>query len=230
MSKYEKRLEARYMRENGLSIKNISKKLKVSSSSVSLWCRDITLTYEQLDKLKINRALSLKNGLKILNKINRDKKLKTIKDSGEWAKKKINKTSKRDLLILSTGLYWAEGSKTDNTSTIMFINSDPEMICIMKKFYICVLNVKKEDIAIRIQINIQHKYRIDRVLNFWRKLLELESGQIRRPYFVKTKSRKVYDNHDNYYGVCRLFVVKGKHLQYKMIELIKTARENILSA
>ena len=42
--KLESKLMARRMRGNGLSVKEIEKRLRVSRSSVSLWTRDIKLT------------------------------------------------------------------------------------------------------------------------------------------------------------------------------------------
>ncbi len=57
--KSEKRLEARKLRIDGLSLKEISEKIAVSKSSVSLWVRNIELTYEQ--KLKLNRIDSGRN-------------------------------------------------------------------------------------------------------------------------------------------------------------------------
>jgi hypothetical protein len=104
------------------------------------------------------------------------------------------------------------------------------MIIIMKKFLVEVMNVYIEDIVCGIQINIVHKKRIKIVLNFWKKLLKLEYSQIRKPYFVNTKVSKIYENYDNYYGVCRLFVRRSKNLKYQTLGLIKAMKLNILPA
>ena len=53
--KLELKLKARELRKNGLSVKAIQEKLKVSRSSVSLWVRDIKLTRKQLEKLYLNQ-------------------------------------------------------------------------------------------------------------------------------------------------------------------------------
>ena len=49
MAKYKEKIEARKMRIGGISIDKIALKLKVSKSSVSLWCRNILLTPEQIE-------------------------------------------------------------------------------------------------------------------------------------------------------------------------------------
>lgn len=230
MSKYKERLIARKMRTNGYSINVISDKLKISKSTVSLWCRDIILTEDQITKLNKNKGISQTNGQRMGSVTNRNKKIKTILDSEKWAREKIQNISQRDLLFIGVSLYWSEGSKTESTSTLLFSNSDPEMIIMMKKFLIEIMGVKKEDIACRIQINITHRKRIAEVLNFWKKVLGLPSGQIRKPYFVKTKVKKVYENYDNYFGVCRLFVLRGKWSKYKILGLIKATKKGIMSA
>src|SRR3989338_1310963 len=200
MAKYDKRIKARAMRKNGISIIVIARKLAVSKSSVSLWCRDIILTEEQSKKLVKNKGVSLTTGQRMGAETNRKKKTDVIKTSDVFGKRIIKKISKRELLFISTAFYWCEGSKTDSTSTFIFVNSDPDIILIMKK-----------------------------VLIFWKKLLKLKSYQIRKPYFVNTKVNKGYENYDRYYGVCKLFVRRGKHLKYRMLGLIKAMKNDILS-
>jgi hypothetical protein len=228
MAKYEQRLQARVMRKDGISIITIAKKLGVTKSSVSLWCRDILLTSKQIEQLRKQKGSVF--GRWIGAESNRKKKRENIQAADNWGKAQIKGISKRELLLISTALYWCEGSKMDTSSSFMFINSDPEMILIVKKFLISILKVLPEDLVCGIQINRIHENRIQKVLIFWKKLLELKSSQVRKPYFVNTKVNKVYENYDKYYGVCRLFVRKSKPLKYKMLGLIKALREDILSA
>lgn len=50
MAKSKEKNKALILRQNGESIKDIAKRLKISKSTVSLWCRDIKLTSEQIKK------------------------------------------------------------------------------------------------------------------------------------------------------------------------------------
>ncbi len=230
MSKYDLRIKARKMRRRGESIVVISRFLKASKSSVSLWCRDIILTPVQFEKLRLNKGVSVTTGQRMGAEANKRKKLIVIESSKEWARKVIKKVSKRDLALIASALYWCEGSKADSTSTFIFVNSDSQMVLFMKNFLVSVMSVPEEDIVCAIQINKIHKKRIDKVLIFWRNLLNLSSSQIRKPYFINTKIRKIYDNYDTYFGVCRLFVRKGKHIKYKMLGLIESLkRETTMS-
>jgi len=230
MSKFEEKLRAREMRRKGLSLLAISRKLSVTKGTVSIWCNDITLTKTQVDKLINNRNKFLTTGQMMGAAVNKRKKQEVLKNADEFGKKLIGKISKRELMLIATALYWAEGSKTDSTSRFMFINSDPDMVLLVKKFLITVVDVSPDDIVCSIQINKIHEERIDVVLNFWKNLLRLQKEQMRKPYFVDTKTKKVYENYDSYFGVCRLIVSKSSQLKYKMRGLIKALKGSLLSA
>ena len=215
------------MRKDGISIVTIAKELGVSKSATSLWCRDILLTSEQIEKLKKQKGSAM--GRWMGAESNRRKKLNAINIANDWGKKHIKKISKRELLLIATALYWSEGSKSDSTSGFIFVNSDPEMIIVMKLFLVNVLQIPSKEIVCSIQINRIHEKRINMVLNFWKKLLHLRNSQFRKPYYVNTKVSKVYDNYENYYGICRLIVRKGKNIKYRMLGLIKALKGDILS-
>ena len=160
MSKYEQRIQARLMRKDGMSIVVIARMLCVSKSSASKWCRDIILTEEQFEKLKKNQGVSVTTGQRMGAEANKKKRLDAIIDAETWGRKIINKISNRELLLIATALYWSEGSKSDRTSGFIFVNSDPEMILIMKLFLVDILNISPEDIVCSIQINRIHEKRI----------------------------------------------------------------------
>lgn len=228
MARYVLRIKARKMRKRGQSIIVIANSINVAKSTVSLWCRDIILTSQQYDKLRKNKGISVTTGQRMGAEANKNKRLAAIRYSNEWAQKFVNNISKRDLALIASALYWCEGSKSETTSTWMFVNSDPQMVLFMKNFLLSVMGVPKEDIVCGIQINKIHQKRINNVLIFWKKLLNLEDSQMRKPYFVNTKVSKVYDNYETYFGVCRLFIRKGKHTKYKMLGLIESLKRETM--
>ncbi|MBI3306075.1 helix-turn-helix domain-containing protein [Candidatus Nomurabacteria bacterium] len=229
MSKYNERIKALSMRREGASIIVIARKLSVSKSTVSEWCREIILTEEQFEKLRINKGISLTTGQRMGAEKNKKKRLDAIVAAEVWGRELIKSISQRELLLIATALYWSEGSKSDRTSGFIFVNSDPEMILVMKSFLVNILMIPPEEIICSIQINRIHEIRIDIVLNFWQKLLSLPGNQFRKPYYVNTRVNKIYDNYENYYGICRLVVRKGMNWKYRMLGLIKAVKSNILS-
>jgi plasmid maintenance system antidote protein VapI len=230
MSKYNERIKARQLRKNGVSIVVIASMLGVTKSSVSAWCRDITLTPEQNFKLVKNKGVSVTTGQRMGAEANKKMRLNAIRDAELYGQEMVKKISNRELLLIATALYWSEGSKSSRTSGFVFVNSDPEMIRVMRLFLIDVLKIPKKDLVCSIQINKIHEGRIEKVLSFWKKLLQLPRNQFRKPYYVNTRVTKVYDNYDDYHGVCRLVVRRGMNLKYRMIGLIKAMKEDILSA
>ena len=53
-AKDEEKAQARALRKDGWSYRRIAKELKVSMSSVSLWCSDVEITQEQAEELVMN--------------------------------------------------------------------------------------------------------------------------------------------------------------------------------
>jgi len=223
MAKFDKRLEARKMRRNGKSLGDISRFLKVSKSSVSIWCRDLILTDNQKKILKESAIKAGHKGRLIGAEMNKRKRLENIKMFKRLAVRDLGQISQRDLLVASISLYWAEGCKSGNR--FIFINSDPQMIKLICRFLKDVLKISKDRFKATVQINEIHRPRIGKILSFWSSLLDLPPEQFGNPYFVKIKPKKVYDNHDSYYGIMRLGVNKSSDLQYKMsayIDVLKT--------
>jgi len=225
MAKFQEKIKAQELRVKGLSINYIAKKLNVSKGSISYWCKDIKLTEKQKKKLLENSIRAGHKGRLMGAEMNRRKKQGNIDFYKILAKKQIGKISKRDLLIAGVALYWGEGVKSDKSS-FAFINSDPEAIKFMYKFYSEILGVKKENFMPRIFINEIHKDRIDVVLNFWSNLLKLPISQFGNPVFLKMEQKKIYENHDNYFGVLSLKVRKSTNLKYQVLGLIGALKEN----
>lgn len=221
MAKFDKKINARKLRLKGMSLLDISRQLLVSKSSVSLWCRDIMLTHEQSRLLADKRYQAGTKGRLIGTEMNRKKKREMIEMCNMWGKSMIEKINKRDLLIAGTSLYWAEGSKAESTSGFIFVNSDPVMIKFMFNWLKIIMNIKDGEMKPRIAINIIHKPRINKVIKFWSDLLKLPESQFGNPWYVNTKIKKVYENHDSYYGILRLGVVRSGVIRHKMLSLIK---------
>lgn len=226
MAMYEKRMQAREIRKKGKSIIYIAKKLGVTKSSVSLWCRDIVLTLDQNLTLQNQKGRSM--GRWIGAERNRQKKRDNIERNKIEAFSLIQTISQRDLLIAGTCLFWGEGSKTG--SRFIFINSDPAMLKMMKAFLVDVLKVDKDDIRAAIQINHIHEPRIKIITTFWSKYLDIPVSRFSKPYYIHVTPKKVYENYDVYNGILRLSVLHGSNLQYKMLGLMEALQHSFMSA
>lgn len=136
----EKKL-AREFRKQGWSLNEIRHKLKVAKSSISIWVRDIELTEKQKQELSERGVKKevIEKQRKTRLKNEREKRQRII--SG--ASKRIEKLSKKELMLAGSTLYWGEGSKS-RRSSIQFSNADPRAIKFMMSFFREVCNVPKE--------------------------------------------------------------------------------------
>lgn len=210
MAKSELKLEARDLRKGGLGVKTIAHKLKVSSSTVSLWCRDIKLSPEQIAVLEMNQkdpfyGRRLAYSLKQQNV--RLEKEKIIKAD---ALKEIGFLSQRDLLIAGVSLYWAEGFKKDNM--VGFANTDPEMIKFIINWLKICFQVEYTKIRLRVGINESHKHRTNIIEKYWSDTLNIPLSQFSKPFFLKVKWEKIYEHPENYFGTLRVRVLKSTDL------------------
>lgn len=222
MSRFEEKRIAHTLRKQGRSITSIAKQLGVSKSSVSLWCRDIKLTSIQQQRLKQNSFDAGNKGRIIGAEINRQKRLNSIELYKKQGQIEIGELSDRDLTMLATALFWAEGAKTG--SRFIFINSDPSMIVLMVHYLTKVLKIDRERITATIQINHIHKNRIESVYDFWSSLLKLPIEHFGKPYYINVVPKKKYQNHDLYNGILRLRVNRGSGLQYKLLGYINALK------
>lgn len=214
MAKYEEKLKALDLRRKGNSIGDIAEKLDVSKSTVSRWCSDIELSPKQKKILEEKVRKAGHHGRMKGAQMNKRKKLNRIKYFEDLAAEKYSDISKRELDIVGTALYWAEGSKTK--SRFGFSNSDPLMIKFIQTWLEEVYSIEKLDFVPRVRINTVHKHRIDKVLKFWSSLLELPLDQFKTTSFIHSKNKKIYENHDDYYGVLDLRVRKSSDLLYQI--------------
>ncbi|MEK7462132.1 MAG: hypothetical protein AAB618_00990 [Patescibacteria group bacterium] len=222
MAKFDKRREAYELRKLGFSINNIAAQLGVSKSSVSVWCRDLILTKTQQQRLKQNSYEAGHKGRLIGAEMNRQKRLSSIKSYEEKARLEIGNLTNRDLTVLATALFWAEGAKTG--SRFVFINSDPDMILIVMKYLTKVLKIERSQINATIQINRIHEKRIEEIYYFWCSLLQIPRDQLGRPYYIDVVPKKEYENQNSYKGILRLRVNNGASLQYKLLGYISALR------
>lgn len=214
MAKSELRIKARILRQNGLGIKTIARKLFVSSSTVSLWCRDIELTKDQIKELErrqhdpfYGKRLSY---VKKQQKIRIDK-IQKLKFSGI---RDVGKLSNRELFLSGVSLYWAEGFKKDNQ--VGFANSDPIMIRFFIKWLIECCGVEKDRLKFRLGVNESYKNKVNEIQSFWQTSLGIKESQFQKPFLQKVIWKKLYDHPEEYRGVLRVRVSKSTDLLRKI--------------
>ncbi len=222
MAKTEEKNRAICLREKGESIKDIAQQLNISRSTTSLWCRDVILKAEQIEKL---HQKMIKGGYKGRIKgarIQYERRIEKIKKQEERGVRKIGTLSKRDLLIAGLALYWGEGSKKNRSVSLS--NSDPEIIKFFVKFLKKEFNIKRDQLTAYIGVNKVHKKRLKEIENYWVKITGISKGQFTKTTLIEAKNKKRYKNFLDHYGTVTVKVKKSADLYYCIMGLIKALK------
>lgn len=218
MAKFKERIQARELRKGGESIRVIAKKLDISKSTVSKWCSDISLTEDQIRRLMERHNEKAYIGRLHAAENRRKERLGRVRAFGVIGMKRVGKMSDRDLFVLGIGLYWAEGGKKNRETR--FINSDPMMIKVWLTWLYKFVGVKTEDLVLRIGINQIHSDRIDKVTDYWSKLIGVPKSQFRSPSLKKVNNHKIYANFEDHYGSLMVSVRRSTNLNYEILGMI----------
>lgn len=199
------------LRSQGFSIGAIQLKLGVSKSSVSIWTRDVELSYAQKRKLYLNsRTGQLRGSIIAAENKKRRRKLeeKTLLAIG---KKEVGSLTKRNFFIAGISLYFAEGDKQGYN--IGFSNSDPRAILFMMKWFRKFLKVPENKYRAYLYIhdNLNHK----KAKKYWSRVTGIPLKNFTKSYIVKNnvnRLRKI----KHPYGVLRITISNVKLLRRMM--------------
>jgi transposase-like protein len=119
--------QARLLRSQGYSVKEISRQLSVSRASVSLWVRDIQLTAEQIERLEARNNLNREKfgylsrcGGANTNKADAEARHAAFRQAG------FERAKRDEGFRLICALYWGEGQKSNHVFGVC--NSDPTLL------------------------------------------------------------------------------------------------------
>ena len=212
-----KKTLAQEFRQKGHSISEIAKELGMrKTGSISKWCRDIFLTSDQIERLaEKQKSGSYKGRMKFLEGLRKTRveETKRLKQEGF---NEIGKLSKRDLLIAGIAMYWSEGYRYSGGEQVGFTNSDPRMILFMLKWFKEICGVSDDRFSLQVKINKIHKNRIIKIEKYWSKITNIPFSQFNKTVLIKTKSKKVYPNNNNYYGTLRITIRRGTPIRRKI--------------
>lgn len=211
VKKYE---QARELRQEGKSIRTISRTLTISSSSASIWCRDIEISKKQKEFLsKRGQNVIL---LRQFAQKRHESKLNNDKLIFDHAKTEIRSLKQDNLFLVGLALYWAEGFKSQKEQQVGFCNSDPRIIRMIMKWFKEISKVKEQDFTLRVEFNITHKARKEEIEDYWSKITNIPKSQFNKPYFQKAKQLRDYSNRGEYYGLLRIRVRRSAKLLVKI--------------
>ncbi|MEK7059552.1 MAG: hypothetical protein AAB971_02230 [Patescibacteria group bacterium] len=200
--KVNKQVQARKLRQQGLSMGAIAVRLGVSKSSVSLWVRHIKMSVHQEAHLRslpfTTAAVEKRRKTRLLNE---DLKRTRIINH---AYEEIDAIGHRELWLIGVMLYWAEGGKTQRL--VRFSNGDPRMIKMMMLFFREVCSVPEEKFRGYIHIHSHLDYR--GAENYWSGISNIPLGQFFKTYRKKSSNSSAKNTLPH--GVMDIYVLDTK--------------------
>jgi len=222
--RYESKLKAVKMRQQGFSIVKIEKKLGIARSTLSGWLKEITLTPKQKNNLINARKLGLKKARTEAVRWHNAQKNKRLREAKHGAAETLSKIDADDINIIELALaflYLGEGAKKSPQTALG--SSDPNILkfflSAIKKIY--GLDIKK----LRYELYLRADQKPDEIKNFWSKTLKVPPENFR--WINVDKRTKGIKTYSGYKGVCS---VQCGHvaIQRKLINLADLFSQKII--
>lgn len=218
MAKSAERIRARELRAAGHSVKEIARELGVSKGSASVWCRDIELLPEQIEVLNLRMEKGSYRGRMEGAQLQRDRRLQIKSFLESEGERIIGKLNNRELLLLGLALYMGEGTRKGNR--VSFANSDPDIIRIMIRWFEEVWRIPKDMMIIKIGVNEVHQARKETIEQYWSEVTGISRDQFQKTTFIKTRLKKIYENHLQHFGTVQLRIRKSASMLNETLGLI----------
>ncbi len=204
--KTEEQRIARELRAEAWSVKQIARHLGASTSSVSVWVRDVPLSTRERRALagRITEA-RIESNARIRERAQRHRQ--TYQNEGRLL------AGERDASYAAgCMLYWAEGSKRRNQLTIS--NADPDLLLFFANFLRRHFDVDEDAFRIHCHLFADHIERQREIETYWLSRLGLPASSLRKSmvnvyskYSAKKRANKLP------YGTCKLVVNDTRILQ-----------------
>ena len=182
-------------------MREITKLLAVSKSSVSLWVRDIELSPAQREALRQKNAIydAQRKGNQVWSARRRAERARSQEEG------RLQSRQRDAFHAAGCMLYWAEGSKERNTLGLS--NSDPEVLRFFLSFLRAYFAVPDEKVRLQCNLFADHLERQEEIEQFWLDLLDLPRACLTKS-IVNTYSKYSQKKRMNKlpYGTCRLSV------------------------
>lgn len=186
MSKEHLRADAVALRKEGRSYSEIQQAVGVSTSTLSLWLRDVLLDDAARSRLE-DRALAGRENAAAANRSRRQTaEARTIREARSQMPETIHDS---DLFLVGLSLYWAEGTKTkpwNPSERVCLINSDPDVIRVFLR-WLSLVGVARDQLTFRVAIHESGD--VDAAELFWADVAEIPREELERTSLKRHERR-----------------------------------------
>lgn len=207
--------EAFRLRKMRGSYNFISKKLRVSKSTLSLWFRDEGWSSLIKEKLASKNSFSNKERLKRMNDKRRTNLESLYRDAENEAVKEFQALKNNPLFITAISIYWGEGDKVFKNGQVRISNIDWRMLDIFRRFLQNICSVPME--KLRGEILLYPDLDPKKCLNFWSRHVNLPKQNFFKPVVIKGRPGKRRTTH---YGI-GIVQTSNKALKKKILKWVE---------
>lgn len=201
--------KAKKYRREGLSLKEISRLLRIPHGTIGNWVRSIELTENQKKRLKEKEKKTIQTNCR-LSSINVHNT--AIKKHKKWYQEgKEIELDKNNLIGLI--VYACEGSHSIKSQEVSAVNSKPIFLLKFMKMVESIFKVDRNRWVLRINIHPYHNK--EEVIDYWSKELRINKDRI-RTYVYGNGGRRL---RKDYMG-CATIIISGVQLRCKLEGLI----------
>jgi hypothetical protein len=192
------------LRKKGKTYKEIARFLKVSlpKSTLSYWCRSVPLPNGYNRKVREYNLSNLEKARKVALLIQKKKRknyLESLKNRNTHLAQLIRNPNVAKIALAV--LYLGEGRKNIKRSSLMFGNSDPNIV----KFFLDLLRVcyNIDESKFRCTVQCRADQKIEELEKFWQDITKVSPSQF---YKTRIDPRTVgkISKKPEYRGVCRI--------------------------
>lgn len=200
----EEKQKAIAMRREGKTYSEILKVVPVAKSTLSIWLRQVGLAKPQYQLITEKRKAAQRKGAQA----RRNQRITFSAEIFEKSEKEVGTISSRELWLMGTMLYWAEGSKEKEYypgSGVEFVNSDPFMIKVFIKWLFNTFAPTREDFIFSIAIHKSYENRVEQVRKYWSEVTGFPIEHFKKVYYKRHNPKTNRKNIGNMYnGVLRV--------------------------
>ncbi|MEK7156875.1 MAG: hypothetical protein AAB790_03680 [Patescibacteria group bacterium] len=177
-------------------------KIRLPKSTISYWCKDVSLSGRQKAKIESISKIQLARGriLALENKNRRAREREIEFKKRNKTLYHLYKTNSDSRKLALTFLYLAEGSKSARGS-LMFGNSDPEIIRVFMRLLRSAFKLDEKKFRVTVQCRADQDS--ESLKSFWSDVTGVPSAQFYKTQVDKrTLGKPTRKQH--YKGVCRI--------------------------
>jgi transposase-like protein len=203
---HERKLARAIRQAEGASINEIARRIGAAQSSVSRWVKDIELSDEQRETLRLRAYNGHVKGRTMNRVLRREARLLAQEDG------RLLASRAEPLHVAGCMLYWAEGAKDRNQ--LQFSNSDPQMARFFVRFLRTYFNLRDDEIRVKCNLFADHVERQREIEDFWLATLGLQRSSLRKSTVnVYSKYSKKTRRNRLPYGTCEIRVSRTRVVQ-----------------